>query len=111
MDTFNTIFGTVGDVSWWQECNRAILIFIFGLVVIRLSGRRTFGRWSALDLIVSVTAGSTLSRTLTGEAPLFGTMAATGVFVALHWMLAQTVARSPSACNILEGAPIVIAEN
>ncbi len=111
MDSFHAIFGLPNQVSWWQECNRAVLVFVFGLLLIRLSGRRTFGRWSALDLIVSVTAGSTLSRTLTGEAPLLGTMAATAVFVALHWLLSQIVARNRTACHILEGQPIVLAEN
>jgi uncharacterized membrane protein YcaP (DUF421 family) len=111
METFHAIFGTTDHVTWAQECARAVLVFAYGLVLIRLSGRRTFGRWSALDLIVSVTAGSTLSRTLTGEAPLLGTLAATTVFVTLHWLLAQSVARSKTACNLLEGAPIVLAEN
>jgi uncharacterized membrane protein YcaP (DUF421 family) len=111
VDSFTAIFGTTDHVTWLQECARAALIFFYGLLLIRISGRRTFGRWSALDLIVSVTAGSTLSRALTGEAPLLGTMAATAAFVGLHWVLAQTVARSSKACNLLEGTPVVLAEN
>ncbi|MGH8291183.1 MAG: hypothetical protein ACREV7_19635 [Steroidobacteraceae bacterium] len=40
----------------------------------RLAGRRTFARWSALDMIVSIIMGSSLSRALTGAAPLGGTI-------------------------------------
>ncbi|MEG6508059.1 YetF domain-containing protein [Methyloligella sp. 2.7D] len=111
MDTLNTIFGVTGQVSLAQECARAAIIFLYGLLLIRLSGRRTFGTWSALDVIVSVTAGSALSRALTGNSPLFGTMAAVAVLMALHWLLAQIVSRNRQAADLLEGRPIVLVQD
>ncbi len=59
-----------------QECARAVVIFAFGLLLMRFSGRRIFAQWSALDIVVAFTAGSNLSRAITGPVPLFGTMAA-----------------------------------
>lgn len=109
MDVLHAIFGVKGHVSAGQECARAILIFAYGLLLIRISGRRTFGKWSALDVIVSVTAGSTLSRALTGNAPLWGTLAATAVLIALHWIVARAVSHSDRLSRIFEGAPIIIA--
>ncbi len=47
-----------------------MLIFAYGLVLVQLSGRRTFGKWSALDVIVSIMLDSSQSRALTGSAPL-----------------------------------------
>jgi hypothetical protein len=88
-----TLFGTTGHVNWVQESARAILLFAYGLAAVRLVGRRVFGKWAALDIIVSVIVGSNLSRALTGGAPLFGTMGATSVLLALHWFLAQGAAR------------------
>ncbi|MFD0985808.1 DUF421 domain-containing protein [Methyloligella solikamskensis] len=111
MDMIDTIFGVAGDTTWEQECARAAVIFFYGLLLIRAAGRRTFGQWSALDVIVSVTAGSALSRALTGNAPLGGTMAAVTVLMGLHWLLAQAVSRSKTAASILEGDPIVLAKN
>lgn len=83
------LFGPQGHPLWWQECARAALIFAYGLALVRIAGRRVFGKWSALDIIVSVIVGSNLSRALTGSAPLFGTLAATTLLMALHWVLAQ----------------------
>ena len=57
---------------------------------------RVFGKWSALDIIVSIMVGSNLSRALTGSAPLVGTLAATTLLMALHWVLAQLAARDRS---------------
>lgn len=61
------LFGSLGHVSWLQECARAAVIFAYGLVLVRVAGRRVFGKWAALDIIVSVIVGSNLSRALTGK--------------------------------------------
>ena len=82
------------------------MIFGYGLVIVRVAGRRVFGKWAALDIIVSVIVGSNLSRALTGQASLGGTLAATTVLMVLHWLLAQAAARSAWLAGILEGAPI-----
>jgi len=100
------IFGPQGHPMWWQECARALLIFAYGLALVRVAGRRVFGKWSALDIVVSVVVGSNLSRALTGSAPLFGTLAATTLLMALHWVLAQGAARSRWLSRLVEGRPI-----
>ncbi|PPQ35752.1 DUF421 domain-containing protein [Rhodopila globiformis] len=94
---------------WWQECMRAVVIFIYGLILVRIAGRRVFGRWSALDIIVAIIIGSNLSRALTGPVPLGGTLAATTLMMALHWVLAQIAARSPVFAGIVEGKPRLLA--
>lgn len=109
--TFSWIFGSQHSLSWAQECARAVLVFVYGLVLVRLTGRRVFGKWSALDIVVSIIVGSNLSRTLTGGAPLPGTLAATTLLMGLHWIIAHLAARVPLVSRLVEGAPIVLAEN
>ena len=84
MHVLETIFGRTHEVTVGQECARAALIFLFGLLCMRVSGRRCFGKWSVLDIVVSIVLGSSLSRALTGSAPLLGTMAACVVLLAMH---------------------------
>ena len=100
------VLGTTGNVTWAQECARAAVIFVYGLLLVRLAGRRVFGKWSALDIVVSIVAGSNLSRALTGNADFWGTLAATSVLFALHWLLAHAVARSAALSRWLEGRPV-----
>jgi len=84
------LFGTTSHVTAAQECARAFLVFAYGLALVRLAGRRVFGRWSAIDIVVSIVVGSNLSRALTGNAPLAGTLAA----------------RSRAVSRLVEGRPI-----
>lgn len=108
MQAFHAVFGNLHHVTWWQECLRALVIFAYGLALMRSSGRRTFGRWSALDIVVSIILGSSFSRALTGAAPFGGTLAAMTVMVALHWVLARSAALSPKLAHMLEGKPIAL---
>jgi len=64
MDRIARVFGG-GPLSALQECVRTVLVFAYGLLLVRLAGRRIFGKWSALDIIVSIMVGSNLSRALT----------------------------------------------
>lgn len=111
MHSLEILFGVQNHVSMAQECARSVLIFLFGFLLLRISGRRTFAKWSSLDVVVSIVAGSTLSRALTGNAPLWGTLAAMAVMVALHWIFAQAAARNEGLARAIEGASTVLAEN
>lgn len=99
------IFGVKDHLTVNQECARAVLVFVYGLIMLRVSGKRTFSQWSALDVILSIIVGSCLSRALTGSAPLLGTLAAVAVLVGLHVLAAYASARFKRASEILEGVP------
>jgi uncharacterized membrane protein YcaP (DUF421 family) len=105
------LLGHTHALTWWQECNRAVVVLIYGLFLVRLAGRRVFGKWSAIDIIVSIMVGSNLSRALTGGAPLGGTLAATTLMMLIHWLLSQAAARWSLASTVLEGRPQVLARD
>jgi uncharacterized membrane protein YcaP (DUF421 family) len=108
MDILTTLFGSKNDVTLLQECARAVLVFAYGILLMRLSGRRTFGKWSALDIVVSVIVGSTLSRVLTASVPLWPTLAAMALLIALHWAAAKASAKSEWWSRLLEGQPVML---
>src|SRR4051812_16575109 len=101
-------FGTSDSISVAQEIARALVVFVYGVVLIRAFGRRIFGKWSAVDILVSIIAGSALARTMTGGAPLVGTLAAVTVLVVIQWVLAHISARSKAASRVIEGTPIAL---
>jgi uncharacterized membrane protein YcaP (DUF421 family) len=103
---FYDLVGTKGDILWWQMSIRAVLIFLFGLVLIRLFGRRAFGKQTALDIVLAIIVGSNLSRALTANSPFFPTLAATAAIVLLFWFLSHLSARSPWFSRLVKGNPI-----
>ena len=109
--TLLDVFGVTRHVEWWQELPRAFVVFFFGLILLRISGRRAFARWSALDIIISIIMGSSLGRALTGSAPLGGTMLAMCLLALLHWLLARGAARSERFAHLVEGTAAILGQS
>jgi uncharacterized membrane protein YcaP (DUF421 family) len=105
----NELFGTAGHITWLQECARSGVIFGSGLLLVRIAGRRAFARWSALDIVVAIIVGSSLSRAQTGNAPVLQTLAGAAVLMALHWLFARASARSRIVSALVEGPAISLA--
>lgn len=93
------------DLAWWQMCVRAVLILLFGLVLVRIAGKRVFGKWGAIDILVSIVIGSNLSRAITGNAPFFPTLAATAALLVAHAALTMLAVRLPWLGPLLKGKP------
>ena len=105
------IFGVQNHLTTAQEAARAALIFAYGLLLLRLSGPRMFGHWSALDIVVTIMVGSALARAMTGSAPLLGTMAAAAVMAILHVLLAHWVARNSRVAHWVEGEAVPLIDH
>ena len=91
-----------------QESARAVVVFFYGWLLLRLAGRRIFGRWAALDIVVSIMVGSNLSRALTGSAPLLATLVGTTALVGLHWIAATLAVYWRPLDGVIEGKPVQI---
>jgi uncharacterized membrane protein YcaP (DUF421 family) len=96
----------MGAILWWQMSIRALLIFLFGLVLIRLFGRHAFGKQTALDIILAIVIGSNLSRALTANSPFVPTLVATAAIVLLFWVLSRLCVRWPAFGRLVKGDPI-----
>jgi uncharacterized membrane protein YcaP (DUF421 family) len=97
-----------GEPTILQFCTRAILLFFYGLLCIRIAGRRTFSHLSPLDIIVAIVVGSNISRTMTGKAPFLASLAATLVLVVLHRLVAMATIRSNWLARFVKGRSAIL---
>jgi uncharacterized membrane protein YcaP (DUF421 family) len=105
MNGFEAVIGhgTAMQITWWQMSIRAVIIFLYGVVLLRLAGRRAFGRQSALDIVLTVLIGSNLSRAMTGGSPFLPTIAGSGALVLLHYASIHLTQRSDVVGFLLKG--------
>jgi uncharacterized membrane protein YcaP (DUF421 family) len=109
MDMFRTLIGPDnGDASAAQLCARAAILFVVGLVYIRIAGRRTFSHASPLDIIVAIVVGSNLSRAMTGKAPFLPALAATLLLVLLHRVLVMLSIRWAWLSKLVKAEPAIL---
>lgn len=72
----------------WQMGLRAAIIYGAALIMVRVIGDRRFiGKHAAMDVLLGVILGSTLSRAINGAAPYFPTLGAALVLVGMHGLV------------------------
>lgn len=91
-----------------QLSARAVVMFVLGVLCIRIAGRRTFARASPLDIVVYLIIGSNLSRIITGKANVFPSVAATLTLVVVHRLLTYATLRKSVLSSLLKAEPTVL---
>jgi uncharacterized membrane protein YcaP (DUF421 family) len=93
------------DLSAGQVALRTVVVYMFGLLAVRLADRRVLGKNTAFDVVVGVVLGSVLSRAINGTGALFATMTGVTVLLAMHWMLGFASSQSRKLSSLLKGKP------
>ena len=94
MDWTTIVFGDDATLNPWQMGARAAVVFFMTLLLIRISGRRSFGQRSPFDAATTVLLGAVLSRGVVGASPFWATIAAAAVLVVLHRAIGWLSVRS-----------------
>lgn len=108
MDRVLLLFGEGKELTALQMSCRGIVIFLITLVLIRISGRRSFGIKTALDNIIVILLGALLSRALVGVSPFVPIVAVSFVIVLLHRVFAWCIIHSELFGKIAEGEKVCL---
>jgi uncharacterized membrane protein YcaP (DUF421 family) len=102
----------VPQVSLLEKAVRALLVFVFLVVALRLGGKRELGQINVLDLAVLLLVSNALQNAMIGSdnSLVGGVVGATTLFVA-NYVFVRLVFRSRRASRILEGTPAVLLEH
>ncbi|HKD35584.1 MAG TPA: YetF domain-containing protein [Pirellulales bacterium] len=95
----------------YQIAARAIVVYLIGLIIVRIGKSRVVARITAIDIINAFILGSLLSRGITGSASISGTTVATVAIVACHWLLTLLACRWHWFGTLLKGRyirPLVV---
>ncbi len=90
---------------------RAIIIYIFILVVVRLMGKRTVGNFSAFDLIVAFIISEVVDEPIYGDVSLLQAFVAIGVVALLHLTNEVLSFQFPAFERLTGGQPRVLIRN
>lgn len=97
----------------WSQLGRIVLVgiaaYVFLIVVIRVSGKRTLSQLNAFDFIVTVALGSTLATILLSSDVSWSEGALALVLLAgLQFVLAFVSSRVPAFRTIVTARPAVV---
>ena len=111
MDSVSRFFdGTLGlsaasanDLTTAQVCIRAVIVYFVLILFVRLGKKRFFGQATAFDVVLVIMIGSLASRAVSGTAPFVATLAATFIFIVVHWLISYFSESSPTLSFLVKG--------
>jgi uncharacterized membrane protein YcaP (DUF421 family) len=104
MDAVLWLFGEGEDLSSWQMASRGAVMFFVLLVLIRVSGRRSFGQGNAFDAALTVMIGSVLSRAIVGVSPFWPTVCGGAALAVAHRLIGIAIVQWPSFDRLVSGS-------
>src|ERR1700743_423474 len=110
MEILLKIFGEGKDLSALQMSCRGIVIFFVALILIRISGRRSFGVRTPLDNIITISLGAIMSRAVVGASDFVPVVVCCFVIVLLHRLFGWLIANSKAFGKFIEGNKIILFE-
>lgn len=112
MGGFHALIGPDdGSLTVSQACARATVLFFFGIVCMRITGRRSFSGLSPLDVFIAIVIGSNISRVMIGKVPVVPSLCATVLIALMHRLLALATVQSSALGLFLKGRPKVLVRN
>jgi uncharacterized membrane protein YcaP (DUF421 family) len=111
MEIFIKVFGEGKDLTMLQMSARAFVVYLIALVLIYISGKRTFGKKSAFDTTITIVLGAVLSRAIVGASPFLATIAGSLTLVLIHRVLGIIMLHNKTASKFLKGEKIMLYQN
>lgn len=96
------------DLDALQMVMRATIVYVSTVAMIRIGERRVLGKNTAFDVILGVVLGSTLSRSINGDASLVPTIVAGFALIALHWIFAAFSYRHAWFGRLIKGRAMTL---
>jgi uncharacterized membrane protein YcaP (DUF421 family) len=105
MNGFDALIGEGAEkLAPMQMGLRALLIFLIALVLIRFTGRRSFGQRSPFDNVITILLGAVLSRSVVqSDVSFWGPVMAALVLAVLHRTFSWLSTKSDTFGRIVKG--------
>lgn len=97
------------SVPWWEFIVRGIVVYVFLLLFLRLTGRRQIGQYDPFDLILLLILSNAVQNSMNaGDNSLVGGLISALTLIGCHLLLSQLAWRSPRLARWLDGKPRVL---
>jgi uncharacterized membrane protein YcaP (DUF421 family) len=99
-------------LPWWEFIVRALVVYVFLIGLLRVTGRRQVGQLAPFDLVLLLVLSNAVQNSMNGgdNSVLGGVLSAT-TLVAANWLLGYLTYRSKRVQRVVEGRPEVIVHN
>jgi uncharacterized membrane protein YcaP (DUF421 family) len=103
---------TISLPHWWEFVIRAAIVYVFLLVILRLTGKRQVGQLAPFDLVLLLILSNAVQNSMNGgDNSITGGIILTLTLVTLHWIVATLTYRNKTLESLIEGRPVLLIHN
>src|SRR6267142_365917 len=97
---------------WWEFVVRAVIVYGFLLVILRLTGKRQVGQLAPFDLVLLLVLSNAVQNSMNGgDNSLVGGMISAITLVGINYFVGVATFRSKKLEALIEGRPQVLIHN
>lgn len=97
------------SVPWWEFVLRGVVVYVFLLVFLRLTGKRQTGQFAPFDLVLLLILSNAVQNSMNaGDNSLVGGLVSATTLIACHVVLAQMTFRVRWLERLIDGTPQVL---
>lgn len=99
------------NVPWWGFVLRGVVVYVFLLVFLRLTGKRQTGQYAPFDLVLLLLLSNAVQNSMTaGDNSLVGGLISAVTLIGCHVVLAQLTFRFAWMERLIDGKPQVLVQ-
>jgi uncharacterized membrane protein YcaP (DUF421 family) len=96
-------------IPWWELIVRSLLVYLFLLVVLRLTGRRQVGQLAPFDLVLLLVLSNTVQNSMNGgDNSLIGGLISATTLIVANLLVGVVTFRSKRVEGLIEGRPEIL---
>src|SRR5690242_2184640 len=99
-------------VPWWEFVVRGVLVYVFLILLLRLTGKRQVGQLAPFDLVLLLVLSNAVQNSMNGgDNSLIGGLISATTLVAANWLVSLGTYRSKALAAAIEGRPQILVHN
>src|SRR5512142_1506701 len=96
-------------VPWWELILRGVVVYLFLLIILRITGKRQVGQLAPFDLVLLLVLSNAVQNSMNGgDNSLVGGLLSAATLIALNYLVGFATFRSKRLEALIEGRPEVL---
>jgi uncharacterized membrane protein YcaP (DUF421 family) len=100
------------SVPWWELIFRGMVIYLFLLALLRITGKRQVGQLAPFDLVLLLVLANAVQNSMNaGDNSLVGGLITAATLIGLNFLVSLATHRYKKLEAIIEGRPQILVHN
>jgi len=100
------------SIPWWEFILRALIVYVFLAVLLRITGRRQIGQLAPFDLVLLLVLSNAVQNSMNGgDNSVSGGVLSAVTLVGVNWLVGYLTYRNKRLARVIEGRPEVLIHN